>query len=219
MSEKRGTGFVVDPSEHIGLVHAVVQKMRWEREEYDELVSLGMVALCRAAGRFDPAAGSRFSTYAYRAIELAIVADRVRRRRAVRDERRTVALTDNAARYVKVRDQPGRMEADDARRHDMDKLAHALRVLNAAEINLLIGRANGITLGEIGASMGICVQQVRNIERASLDRARERVGLPATGLGMLQMERRTAEQIRKARWGRNKIINKRERELAAALAG
>lgn len=51
-------------NENIGLVHACAIKFRGKGIEYDDLYQAGCEGLIKAADRFDPTLGFRFSTYA-----------------------------------------------------------------------------------------------------------------------------------------------------------
>lgn len=51
-------------AENTGLVHACAKKFSGRGVEYEELYSCGCIGLVKAAKRFDPALGYKFSTYA-----------------------------------------------------------------------------------------------------------------------------------------------------------
>lgn len=51
-------------SENIGLVHLCVKKFRDKGIEYEELYQAGCLGLMKAAEKFDPSLGFKFSTYA-----------------------------------------------------------------------------------------------------------------------------------------------------------
>ncbi len=62
--------------ENQNLVHHICHKLYRKYStlhEYEDLVGVGMIGLVRAAKRFKPELGYRFSTYAYRGIELEII--------------------------------------------------------------------------------------------------------------------------------------------------
>ena len=51
-------------SENLGLVHSCAARFRGRGIEYDDLYQAGCIGLIKAADRFDPALGYKFSTYA-----------------------------------------------------------------------------------------------------------------------------------------------------------
>jgi RNA polymerase sigma factor for flagellar operon FliA len=62
-------------SRHLNLVRSIasrIQRVVCYRVEIDELVSLGTLGLIQAASRYDPNAGTAFSTFAYYRIQGAI---------------------------------------------------------------------------------------------------------------------------------------------------
>ena len=59
--------------ENLGLVHTVANRFRGRGIEYDDLYQSGCVGLIKAVDSFDGARANRFSTYAARCIENAIL--------------------------------------------------------------------------------------------------------------------------------------------------
>lgn len=61
-----------DIEKNLGLVHFIAQRnshrLRHRLSEYDDLISDGVLGLCHALGRFEPARGVKFSSYAYTCI-------------------------------------------------------------------------------------------------------------------------------------------------------
>jgi RNA polymerase sigma factor (sigma-70 family) len=53
----------INPLEHIKLVHHVAKKYNYRRD-HEDLVQEGMVGLVKAAKKFSPATGNKFSSYA-----------------------------------------------------------------------------------------------------------------------------------------------------------
>ncbi len=58
---------------NLGLVHAMVSRIRQEGADHDDLISEAMLALVRAVDRYNPWKGFRFSTYACNVIIRALV--------------------------------------------------------------------------------------------------------------------------------------------------
>ncbi len=66
---------MVDVTEHQGLVYSIASKMgrRYGFVDLDVLISAGMEGLCKAGALFKPELGFQFSTYAYQAIQRAMM--------------------------------------------------------------------------------------------------------------------------------------------------
>lgn len=181
---------MIDASEHLGLVGMIVGKrVRPDHPDADEYRGVATLALVRAARDYDPAKG-RFSTYACRAIINAVNCEWNYRHRKRRDARRTVGLTDGVARWCGVRDKPGRMELDDERRDTMDRAATCLAALDERGADVLMRRASGMTLREIGADLGLSRERVRQIERDAIAAARQACGELADGRAWATYTRR-----------------------------
>lgn len=169
--------YVVDAGEHIGLVHSVVARVAWPNEDQEEMASQCMMALCRAAKKFEPERGFEFSTFATSVIESEILTIRSYRLRKKRDDRRTKPMTTGVLLSLVTSDPPGVMERDDEAMHNRRRLQHAMRGLTETQSAVLIGRALGQTLEAIAADRGVTKESVRQAELKALAIARERLGI------------------------------------------
>ncbi len=68
-------------AQHVGLVESVVRRMRVQRVQFDELLSIGRFALVDAAAQFDPQRGVPFTGFACVHIRWAVLV-------AMRNERK-----------------------------------------------------------------------------------------------------------------------------------
>jgi RNA polymerase primary sigma factor len=171
----------------------------------DDLQQAGMIALIKAAERFDPARGFKFSTYAVfwirhfvgRLIEDHSVSVRVpiflqhRRRKAGELPRCSVKSLDRATghrhgtigldegtTYLDLLASPGPENDRDALPDmTLEELIAATPALTANDRAVLRGRAQDLTLKEIGHQLGICRERVRQIELCALVKVRRAQGL------------------------------------------
>lgn len=180
---------MIDAGEHVALVRAWVGKMRWAADDPDELEGIAMLALVRAARDFDPGRGLRFSTLGSRYIINAIRGYHRDQRMQCRDVRRTVGMTDGVTRWMGVRDTPGRMEREDARRDAADRLAAMLATVPPEAAEILLRRGRGETLEEVGRGVGLTKERVRQVEKAALAHIRGLHGISETrSLGRVEAD-------------------------------
>lgn len=161
--------------QNLPLVIAVARRACHDHVEFAELVAEGNVALLRAIDRFDVSRGARFSTYAWSAI---------RRRLA-----RLARTTGRYRSHFPVEFDPELERADgDAHRQRTrrDEAVWALREtlndnragLSSAERTVLrerfgIGTEHeGRTLSDIGQTLGLTPERIRQIQNAALAKIR-----------------------------------------------
>jgi RNA polymerase primary sigma factor len=147
-------------SDNSGLVYKFARRFGRFAEE-DDAVQEGFIALMRAAKKFDPSRGYRFSTYAVRSIINALAKLNQKPRPPVLD--------------VQERDLADSREAR-AGDGELEELRRAMGELNARDQVVLRGRYfEDQTLEEVGAAVGVTRERVRQLQRRALDELREKL--------------------------------------------
>ncbi|MDO8847879.1 MAG: sigma-70 family RNA polymerase sigma factor [Coriobacteriia bacterium] len=154
-----------------GLVRSIASTKRATTDaEFDDLVSAGNAALCRAAKKYDDARGAKFSTYAYKKIKGAIL-DRIAEVRRVKsteypqmDVRRSAVDPDDYAFSRVLHD-------------DLACALDRLRDDERAVVSLLFGfdGSGRRTITEASEALGWSIERVMLTESAALDELREQV--------------------------------------------
>lgn len=131
-------------------------------EDFDEVLSLAMLGLVKAARGFKPELGFRFTTYAHRAIVQTI--RRGWNQRRIRAER-LPAVSGNYPIGERL-EVFGLLSADDA----VDGAADVIELpgwlldqLNDRELEVLRGRLDGRSLDQIGAQLGVTRQRASQL--------------------------------------------------------
>lgn len=163
-------------SANLGLVYDLVRRSRFKNIDTDELVSDGLMALLLAVDAFNPWKGYRFSTYACNAILRAFM-----RRSLNETKRRAVAA-------VSYDPELERSDHDETRRDEAVELyGERLRTamdddetgMTESERYVLSRRfpddpeERRLTLEEIGRSIHVSKERVRQIQNAALTKLRE----------------------------------------------
>lgn len=152
--------------------------------DQDDAEQVGHVALLRAAEIWDESRGVRFATYAVWSIrhrvELLIRTDGLIHVPAAHAERfggrakraRHPGGIEDALHVAARREDEDRPEPD-----EMEKLRDAMRFLSARQQTVVMGRAEGRTLAEMGERVGLSKERVRQIELAAMEKLRWRMGV------------------------------------------
>lgn len=158
---------------NLRLVVSIAKKFVDPTNSFEELVSEGNVALMRAVEKFNFALGNRFSTYATYAIQRHFFRlsqkSRQLRSRFVTDEEafkgRAAAAADG--------------EACSPQQHAVlkDLFARFLEELEPREQQIVVARfgfdgQSPRTFRELGSSMGVCKERIRQIQTRALDKLR-----------------------------------------------
>lgn len=185
---------------HMPFVVHVAKEFRGRGVAMEDLVSEGSIGLLKAVRRFDPGAGTRFMTYASFWIRKGILQalhDQTRNVRVPRyareqgfEPQREIHLdaTVPGAGRLTVADRLAdrrRKPACDVMIHHQEslRLRALIEELSPREKRVLSARF-GLegdtvrTLGEIGASMGLSRERVRQIESGALQRLRKQMRTP-----------------------------------------
>ena len=149
-----------------------------------DLYQDGLTGLIRAAELYDPARGTRFSTYACRSIFDAVMKGVKRaepawipeyihgeERAEIRERLRPVRLDqDNSDGDTLAALVPARGPEEPPTRYDLERVL--ARCGTERERQGIAGRARGETLDEVGRRLGITRERVRQIQRAATERLR-----------------------------------------------
>ena len=163
---------------NLPLVPSMAKRSRSTEVEFTELISEGYMAVLRSVEKFDVSRGFKFSTYACRSILSSF--------------HRIAGKTQTKRKYINAQYDPN-MEQDDygERRHEaqrddaIDAVREALRK-NTAELTgvertiiekrfPVLTRGTPQTLSQIGRSVGLSNERVRQIERRSLRKIRDAI--------------------------------------------
>ena len=171
-------------SHNLRLVSHVAKKYHAGRHEPDDRVSIGSIGLIKAVDSFDPAQGTRFSTYAARCIGNEILMSL----RAAKKQKREISLysaigADSEGNEITLADVMGTEEGEVARYVeqgvDMEKAFDAVkRCLSSREQTVIVLRY-GLTghpcmpQREVAALLGISRSYVSRIEKKALQKMAE----------------------------------------------
>lgn len=156
---------------NLGLVWCMVTQFGWPMVDREEQGSAAMTALLKAVDGFNPWLGFRFSTYACNAIRRSLVA-------LARTQRR------NRLRFPVEHDAWFETPdgVDSGLELYVDRLNQALET-NSGDLTereaLILGRrfpkdgSPGLTLGEIGKTIGLSKERVRQIQKKALTKLRQ----------------------------------------------
>lgn len=198
-------------ADNLPLVQFAVGRMRLFKGERDAAIAGGEDGLFVAARLFDPSLGFRFSTYATRAIWSyawrAVKKLRLARRRCKNDIDISIDVSVIAATAMAARFDPAeQMDQDDR----LAAVAHAFATLQPDQRQVISGRVQGLTLGEIAKLMSLSKERIRQIETKGLLRLRQLViggkARPGTSL------RGCASRVMTERARQNAVCNARERQ-------
>ncbi len=160
---------------NLALVLTLAKRARISGVDFSELVSEGNMALLRSVEKFDVSRGFKFSTYACRSIfqsfnRMATKTGRYRQRFPVEFDPRMERSDYNTRRHEKQRED------------SIDALGEILAVNRAkltdieqmvvAERFAIRSRGKGGTLAEVGKTVGMSKEGVRQIQNIALDKLR-----------------------------------------------
>jgi RNA polymerase primary sigma factor/RNA polymerase sigma factor len=156
---------------NLRLVVSIAKRFVGQGDELDDLVSEGVLTLIRCVETFNPDQGTRFSTYATRAL-INGFGKRSRRRQS----RRVGDLSgDLLSQIAEPRDRRRPLAAL-VHQEEIRHLRHQLRRLPIREQQLvaarygLTGEGRPLTFREIGVRHGLSKERVRVITAEALDR-------------------------------------------------
>ena len=159
---------------NLRLVVSIAKKFVDVTNSFDELVGEGNVALMRAVEKFNFALGNRFSTYATYAIQrhffrLSLKARQLRQR-FVTDEESFKGLSASEPNMEQCSSEQIAMLKD--------LFAKFLGELEPREQQIVVARFGfdgqpPRTFRELGTSMGVCKERIRQIQMRAIDKLRE----------------------------------------------
>lgn len=179
---RRNVNDLVEPE--LGRVRSLANKMQrgkcW-RLELDELVSVGVIALCRVADRYDPARGATFWTFAQRRVKGAMleaiqtVAPRTRgttRKRKGRPPPDDVVLLPDAETSSEI--EPFRLEAAIT----SGRLSAAIEALPETQRALIVRHyIGGEQMKAVARDLGYSQAWARRLATAALRELRDAMGV------------------------------------------
>ena len=164
--------------ENFFLVFAMAKRYAGGAVEWDDLVSIGSEAICRAAMAFDPGRGFKFSTLAYHFIKKAVDDAFRAARLPIRAGRLVQSSLDAGTRRERavhelIPDPRAASPLDIA--HAREAWERARRVLSPREHRVITGPiVDGAMLTEIAGELGVTKQRIDQIQRRALGRLRTR---------------------------------------------
>lgn len=157
---------------NLGLVYSMLGRFAARRTDEDDLLSDAMLALTRAADRFNPWRGYRFSTYACNVIARALM----RRGKRESNYRRLFPVQHDASfeRATGMPDAKSDLYVERLRW----ALDRNLGALTEMESHILAqrfpaDRESKLTFQEIGNAVGLSKERVRQIQNVALQKLRE----------------------------------------------
>ena len=157
---------------NLGLVYSMIGRFSGKRLDEDDVLSDAMLSLTRAVDRFNPWRGYRFSTYACNVIARAIM----RRGRRESNYRRLFPVQNDAGL-----EQPTE-PLDESAGLYLERLQRALES-NLGELTeleteilsqrFLNGQERKLTFQEIGRTVGLSKERVRQIQNIALGKLRD----------------------------------------------
>lgn len=160
---------------NLRLVVSIAKRFAGSRYTLDDLIDEGVFALVRAVEKFDFDRGFRFSTYATRAIQRAMVRWLSRRRED--DERFRATPEETLAASA------GEAPAAAYSQHRWEQLQSALRALleqlddreqAIVQARFGMGSENKVqTLSTLARQFGVCKERIRQLEKRAIDKLRD----------------------------------------------
>ena len=164
-------------------------------------VGIAMLALTRAAGKYDPARGVKFGTYATWAIRNEFVKEVMHRACACRYGR-TDRIYDEHGEPLAIAGREQSAEDTLTRMELTEKLRECLERLPEIERTIVLRRASGDSLRDLAAEIGATRQRVHQLELVGIARLAQMMGRPERMLAIARDRRRKdqlAQQRRKER--------------------
>ncbi|MBI4581736.1 MAG: sigma-70 family RNA polymerase sigma factor [Planctomycetes bacterium] len=157
---------------NLGLVYSMIGRFSTRRTDEDDLLSDAMLALTRAADRFNPWRGYRFSTYACNVIARALM----RRGKRETNYRRLFPVQHDVS--FERADTPADLGSDLYVERLRSVLDNNLGALTEIESRILAqrfpaSREGKLTFQEIGNAVGLSKERVRQIQNVALSKLRE----------------------------------------------
>jgi RNA polymerase sigma-B factor len=154
---------------HLPLVRALARRYGGSGEDLEELVQVGSLALVKASGRFDPARGVAFASFATPAVEGGI-------RRHLRDRNRP------GGRPTRGADEGAEPAGDQESADESESrvlVADGLRVLDERERRIVFLRFNAdMTERQIASTIGISQAHVSRLLEGALVKLRAEMAIP-----------------------------------------
>jgi RNA polymerase sigma factor (sigma-70 family) len=154
---------MIDAAEHVGLVWSIVHRTG-PHEDEDDVFGNAQYGLVKACRDFDETRGLQFSTIATKYIRIEIQKHYRVKHAKKRDAARTTSLGDVTGLKVGRWDQPTPIERQD---EDLDRILEVENILCRLPehlVEILLARAEGMTLDQIASKIGVGRETVRKRE-------------------------------------------------------
>jgi len=159
---------------NLRLVVSIAKKFIDPTNSFDELVGEGNVALMRAVEKFNFALGNRFSTYATYAIQRHFF----RLSHKARQFRQRFVTDDESFKGLSAAEPNSEQCSSEQIAILKDLFAKFLGELEPREQQIVVARFGfdgqpPRTFRELGASMGVCKERIRQIQTRAIDKLRD----------------------------------------------
>lgn len=156
--------------ENRGLVGFILKRYFPAWRFTDDALQDGFLALIKAADRFDPSRGIKFSTFACKCIWARLACKPPSQERFERSAKQFVACED--LREPIVDDDPVLLAlAEESLALSEEQCRDALRRMTDREKRMLMMRVvDDMTLEQVGAEFGVCKERVRQVVDTAIDR-------------------------------------------------
>lgn len=174
---------------NMGLIHTAVSRELPRHIDPAEWHAVGIIGFIRAIMGFDESKGFRLSTYGMKCVRLYTRTQFSTKGRFI--HRPHTVSQKNKAVYEQIRccsldtsDADGRTRMDgvrsreayaDDRSEQLEALRSAMQHIDRRERDILVLRAEGLTLGQIADRLGISRERVRQIEQVAIAAVRKHI--------------------------------------------
>lgn len=150
--------------DHVGLIGTIAKKYRHRGLEWDELLAEGYLALERAAEKFRPELGFKFTTYAGRSIHHKLI-------RALTNVGAEVPMAD----LVVIDDRRPYVDPG-AKAQELERLLAQIPERESAVLRMRfgIGEQEPMSLVQVANVMGLTKQRIQQLQNAAIKRLRTR---------------------------------------------
>lgn len=167
---------------NLRLVAHIIKKYDTDRDDQEDLISIGTIGLIKAIDSFDPAMGTRFATYAGKCVQNEILMYfRSQKKLALEGSLQDAIEVDQDGNPLTVLDV---LRVEDDIVEEIDRKSRIRLALRAVRDHLTprekavicmrygLGKTKSLTQREVAKKMGISRSYVSRIEKAALEKLR-----------------------------------------------